>query len=197
MFTGLVLGTGALVAKELHGESALLSVRYAGVFDSPQIGESIAVNGVCLTVASVDEDHESISFDVMGITLSLTNLGDLTPGMRVNLERAMAVGDRFGGHIVQGHIDGKAQLISKVSSDNWITYRFSLPVSVSKYIVSKGSICLDGVSLTVSAVTKDWFEVSLIPTTLDTTNLAGLDVGEWVNVEVDVIAKYVESMLGK
>lgn len=197
MFTGLVLGTGELVAKKFHGESAILTVRYADVFDDPEIGESIAVNGVCLTVANIDWTQQTISFDVMGITLSLSNLGELNPGTRVNLERAMAVGDRFGGHIVQGHIDGKAQLVSKMDSDNWVTYRFSLPNLISKYVVPKGSICLDGVSLTVSAVAKGWFEVSLIPTTLDTTNLANLDVDGWVNVEVDVIAKYVESMLGK
>ena len=197
MFTGLVLGTGELVAKKFHGESAILTVRYADVFDDPEIGESIAVNGVCLTVANIDWTQQTISFDVMGITLSLSNLGELNPGTRVNLERAMAVGDRFGGHIVQGHIDGKAQLVSKMDSDNWVTYRFSLSNLISKYVVPKGSICLDGVSLTVSAVAKGWFEVSLIPTTLDTTNLANLDVDGWVNVEVDVIAKYVESMLGK
>lgn len=197
MFTGLVLGTGELVAKKFHGESAILTVRYADIFDDPEIGESIAVNGVCLTVANIDWTQQTISFDVMGITLSLSNLGELNPGTRVNLERAMAVGDRFGGHIVQGHIDGKAQLVSKMDSDNWVTYRFSLPNLISKYVVPKGSICLDGVSLTVSAVAKGWFEVSLIPTTLETTNLANLDVDGWVNVEVDVIAKYVESMLGK
>lgn len=197
MFTGLVLGTGELVAKKFHGESAILTVRYADVFDDPEIGESIAVNGVCLTVANIDWTQQTISFDVMGITLSLSNLGELNPGTRVNLERAMAVGDRFGGHIVQGHIDGKAQLVSKMDSDNWVTYRFSLSNLISKYVVPKGSICLDGVSLTVSAVAKGWFEVSLIPTTLETSNLANLDVDGWVNVEVDVIAKYVESMLGK
>ncbi len=197
MFTGLVLGTGQLVAKKFQGESAILTVRYAEVFANPEVGESIAVNGVCLTVAGIDEEQKWISFDVMGITLSLSNLGDLNPGMKVNLERAMAVGDRFGGHIVQGHVDGKAQLISKIDSDNWVTYRFSLPNSISKYVVSKGSICLDGVSLTVSAVANDWFEVSLIPTTLYTTNLVNLNIGGWVNVEVDVIAKYVESMIGK
>jgi len=133
--------------------------------------------------------------DVMAETLSRSSLGSLQPGAVVNLERAMAAGSRFGGHIVQGHIDGTGEILARVPGDRWEIVQFTLPAEISRYVVEKGSITIDGVSLTVSALTDDTFSVSLIPTTLGLTTLGHKGVGDLVNLEVDVIAKYVERLL--
>ena len=172
-------------------------------------GASIAVNGVCLTV--VEHGGDWVSFDVMAETLQRSCLGALAPRDRVNLERAMAATDRLGGHIVQGHVDGTARILTRVPGERWEVVRISLPSDLARYVVEKGSIAVDGVSLTVSAVGEighpggdaedparsvgSWFEVSLIPTTLALTTLGHKQPGEPVNLEVDVIAKYVERLL--
>ena len=193
MFTGIVEELGQVVAIEHGAESAVLRVRGPVVSSDATHGCSIAVNGVCLTV--VDHREGTLSFDVMAETLSRSSLGALEVGHPVNLERAMAVTDRLGGHIVQGHVDGTAELVQRVPGDRWEVVRFSLPAGVARYVVEKGSITADGVSLTVSALGADFFEVSLIPTTLALTTLGHKQVGDVVNLEVDVIAKYVERLL--
>lgn len=193
MFTGIVEELGEIVAIERGAESAVLSVRGPLVTGDATRGASIAVNGVCLTV--VEHDGQSFSVDVMAETLNRSSLGSLRAGSKVNLERAMTASDRFGGHIVQGHVDGTAQILARLPGDNWDVVQFTLPPELSRYVVEKGSITVDGVSLTVSAITDDTFSVSLIPTTLELTTLGHKAVGDPVNLEVDVIAKYVERLL--
>jgi riboflavin synthase len=157
------------------------------------IGDSIAVNGVCLTVTSIRDDE--FTADVMRETLQRSSLGSLTPGSPVNLERPLTLADRLGGHLVQGHVDATARLLDRTPGDGWEVVRFALPAEVARYVVEKGSITVDGVSLTVSGLGDDWFAVSLIPTTLELTTLGNKVPGDVVNLEVDVIAKYVERML--
>ncbi len=193
MFTGIVEELGEIVAVEHGVDSAVVRVRGPLVTSDASPGASIAVNGVCLTV--VEHEGETFSVDVMAETLSRSSLGSLRAGSRVNLERAMATGGRFGGHIVQGHVDGTAQILARVPGDRWEIVQFTLPPELSRYVVQKGSITIDGVSLTVSALTDDTFSVSLIPTTLGLTTLGHKGVGDLVNLEVDVIAKYVERLL--
>ncbi|HZY01540.1 MAG TPA: riboflavin synthase [Dermatophilaceae bacterium] len=193
MFTGIVEELGEVVTVEHGTESAVIRVRGPLVTSDATPGASIAVNGVCLTV--VDHDGESFSVDVMAETLNRSSLGSLRAGAVVNLERAMAAGSRFGGHIVQGHVDGTGQILARVPGDRWEVVQFTLPLELSRYVVEKGSITIDGVSLTVSAVTDNTFSVSLIPTTLELTTLGHKTVGDLVNLEVDVIAKYVERLL--
>jgi riboflavin synthase len=193
MFTGIVEELGEIVAIEHGAESAVVTVRGPVVTSDATPGASIAVNGVCLTV--VDQDGETFSVDVMAETLNRSSLGALAAGAVVNLERAMAAGSRFGGHIVQGHVDGTGQILARVPGERWEIVQFTLPRQISRYVVEKGSITVDGVSLTVSAVTEDTFSVSLIPTTLGLTTLGHKKVGDLVNLEVDVIAKYVERLL--
>src|SRR5262245_27819795 len=159
-------------------------------------GDSIAVNGVCLTVVDVSPDG-AFSADVMGETLNRSSLRGLRVGSLVNLERAAAVNSRLGGHIVQGHVDGTGHVVARTQSERWEVVRIALPMSLSRYVVEEGSITVDGVSLTVSSLGHDWFEVSLIPTTLDLTTLGRAEVGTHVNLEVDVIAKYVERLMGQ
>ena len=159
-------------------------------------GDSIAVNGVCLTVVDVLADG-SFSADVMAETLDRSSLAKVDVGSVVNLERAAALNSRLGGHIVQGHVDDTGFVISRAPSENWDVVRISLPIALARYVVEKGSITVDGISLTVSGLGPDWFEVSLIPTTLQLTTLGRADVGTPVNLEVDVIAKYVERLLEK
>jgi riboflavin synthase len=158
-------------------------------------GDSISVNGVCLTV--IDNVDGVFTADVMGESLRRSSLGVLTAGSQVNLERAATVGSRLGGHLVQGHVDGVGRIVAREPADEWEVLRFSLPPELSRYVVEKGSITVDGVSLTVMAVTADTFDVGLIPTTLKLTVLGAKSVGDPVNLEVDVIAKYVEKMLGE
>jgi riboflavin synthase len=195
MFTGIVEELGEVVALDHGADSARLRVRAPGVTADAVTGASMAVNGVCLTV--VDLATGVFTADVMRETLRRSSLGELTVGSRVNLERAVRASDRLGGHIVQGHVDGVGTVIDRRVGDGWEIMRISLPEGLSRYVVEKGSIAIDGVSLTVSAVADGWFEVSLIPTTLALTTLGRHGVGEPVNVEVDVIAKYVERLTSK
>jgi len=193
MFTGIVEELGEIVTIDHGAESAVVRVRGPLVTSDATHGASIAVNGVCLTV--VEHGGDTFSVDVMAETLNRSSLGALTAGARVNLERAMAATTRFGGHIVQGHVDGTATILARMPGDGWEVVQLSLPVELSRYVVEKGSITVDGVSLTVSAVTDDTFSVSLIPTTLELTTLGYNGVGDTVNLEVDVIAKYVERLM--
>ncbi|MGB3353328.1 MAG: riboflavin synthase [Mycobacterium sp.] len=194
MFTGIVEELGEVVGRESLGDSARLVIRGPIVTSDAGHGDSIAVNGVCLTVVDVLADG-SFSADVMDETLNRSSLRGIEVGTRVNLERAAAISSRLGGHIVQGHVDGTGHVVSRTPSEHWTVVRIALPVSLSRYVVEKGSITVDGVSLTVSALGPDWFEVSLIPTTLDLTTLGRAEVGTPVNLEVDVIAKYVERLM--
>ncbi|BCJ55771.1 putative riboflavin synthase alpha chain [Actinoplanes sp. NBRC 14428] len=195
MFTGIVEELGEVVRlTEGAGDSALLAVRGPLVTSDARHGDSISVNGVCLTV--IDNAGGVFTADVMGETLRRSSLGALRPGSPVNLERAATVGSRLGGHLVQGHVDGVATIVAREPADDWEVLRFSLPSGLGRYVVEKGSITVDGVSLTVMAVSADTFEVGLIPTTLKLTVLGSKGVGDPVNLEVDVIAKYVEKMLG-
>ncbi|WP_027499689.1 riboflavin synthase [Rhodococcus sp. UNC363MFTsu5.1] len=198
MFTGIVEELGEIVAKEDLADAARFTVRGALVTSDAGHGDSIAVNGVCLTVVEV-LGGDSFTADVMAETLDRSSLGALDVGSRVNLERAAALNSRLGGHLVQGHVDATGSVISRSPSENWEVVRISLPDSIARYVVEKGSITVDGVSLTVSALGRDgdggeFFEISLIPTTLEMTTLGGAAPGTPVNLEVDVIAKYVERL---
>jgi riboflavin synthase len=194
VFTGIVEELGEVVGKEDLGDSARLAIRGPVVTSDAKHGDSIAVNGVCLTVVDVRADG-AFTADVMGETLNRSSLRSLGVGSRVNLERAAAVNSRLGGHIVQGHVDGTGHIVARTREEHWEVVRIAVPTSLMRYVVEKGSITVDGVSLTVSAVGHDWFEVSLIPTTLDLTTLGSAPVGAHVNLEVDIIAKYVERLM--
>lgn len=193
MFTGIVEELGTVSGVDDLGDSVRLTIDATTVLEDVHLGDSIAVNGVCLTVATFDEGH--FTADCMQQTLDHSSLGALSVGNPVNLERAMLSTGRLGGHIMQGHVDATTTLISRESSENWDVLRFALPADLSRYVVDKGSIALNGTSLTISTLGPDWFEVSLIPTTLRDTTHGGLKVGDIVNIEVDVIAKYVERMM--
>lgn len=194
MFTGIVEELGVLVDKAQLTDAARFTIRGPVVTADAGHGDSIAVNGVCLTVVDVLPDG-AFTADVMGETLNRSSLGAVGVGSQVNLERAAAVNSRLGGHIVQGHVDGTGTVTSRTPFDHWEVVRIGLPAALSRYVVEKGSITVDGVSLTVSAVGDDWFEVSLIPTTRELTTLGQADVGTTVNLEVDIIAKYVERLM--
>jgi riboflavin synthase len=195
MFTGIVEELGEIVRlTEGAEDSAVIAVRGPLVTSDAGDGDSIAVNGVCLTV--IDNVDGVFTADVMGETLRRSSLGALRVGSNVNLERAAALGSRLGGHLVQGHVDGVAKLVSREPADQWEIVTFSLPAELAKYVVEKGSITVDGVSLTVMTVTGDTFSVGMIPATSKHTVLGSKAIGEPVNLEVDVIAKYVEKMLG-
>ncbi len=194
VFTGIVEELGEVVGKEDLPDAARLVIRGPVVTSDAGHGDSIAVNGVCLTVVDVLPDG-AFSADVMGETLQRSSLRGIDVGSRVNLERAAALNSRLGGHIVQGHVDGVGHVISRTPSEHWEVVRIALPTALARYVVEKGSITVDGVSLTVSAIGPDWFEVSLIPTTLQLTTLGGAEVDAHVNLEVDVIAKYVERLM--
>jgi riboflavin synthase len=219
MFTGIVEELGEVVAVERLPDAARLTVRGPLVTAEASHGDSIAVNGVCLTVT--DSSDKTFTADVMAETLRRTGLGGLSPGSPVNLERPVELGGRLGGHLVQGHADGTGEILSRTPGEHWDVVRIATPPGLARYIVLKGSITVDGVSLTVSALggpdgaggpddagstdgagstsstggAEPWFEVSLIPTTLEMTTLGRLQPGSRVNLEVDVIAKYVESLL--
>jgi len=229
MFSGLVENTGEVVTVYNVGDAVRMSIQGGRIMHDASLGDSIAVNGVCLTVAELDVESGVFGADVMQESLNRSVLGDLRPGSIVNLERALRADARLGGHIMQGHVDGTARLVSRTPSENWEVLRFELPAQLAKYVVEKGSIAISGVSLTVSAISEtsrpsataatstvpsgpefetiskttptpnadsgDWFEVSLIPTTLSETTLGTLAVGERVNLEVDIIGKYVEKLL--
>ncbi|MFC5803861.1 riboflavin synthase [Streptomyces formicae] len=194
MFTGIVEELGEITAVEELADASRFRLRGPLVTDGAMHGDSIAVNGVCLTV--VETGGGEFTADVMAETLKRSSLGALGVGSRVNLERPMVADGRFGGHIVQGHVDGTGAIIERTPSENWEIVRVSLPAELSRYVVEKGSITVDGVSLTVVEAGSDYFTVSLIPTTLALTTLGIKQPGDPVNLEVDVIAKYVERMLG-
>ncbi len=189
MFTGIVEELGEVVGVEARGDSAVLVVRASLVAADVAHGASVAVNGVCLTV--IGAEGARLSFDVMAETLKRSVIGSLRPGERVNLERAVRADGRLDGHIVQGHVDGTGVLVSRTPGDGWDRVRFGLPAELARYVAEKGSIAVDGVSLTVSAVGDDWFEVGLIPETMRATTLGAKQPGDPVNLEVDVLAKYV------
>ncbi|MFI8402068.1 riboflavin synthase [Streptomyces sp. NPDC085463] len=194
MFTGIVEELGEVVAVERLEDASRFRLRGPLVTEGAQHGDSIAVNGVCLTV--VEHGDGEFTADVMAETLKRSGLGALSVGSRVNLERPMAVGGRLGGHIVQGHVDGTGTVLARTPSEHWELVKVGLPAHLARYVVEKGSITVDGVSLTVVEVGDDWFTISLIPTTLDLTTLGIKKSGDPVNLEVDVIAKYVERLLG-
>jgi riboflavin synthase len=194
VFTGIVEELGEVVSLVGDGEAAQLAIRGRVVTADARHGDSIAVNGVCLTV--VETRGDVFTADVMAETFKRSNLGALRVADRVNLERAATLGTRMGGHLVQGHVDGVGTILSRAAGREWTMVRFSVPDGLSRYVVEKGSITVDGVSLTVVAVAADAFEVGLIPTTLALTTLGHKEVGDPVNLEVDVIAKYVERLLG-
>jgi riboflavin synthase len=199
VFTGIVEEVGTLVVREDQSDAAVLQIRADRVLQDVALGDSIAVNGVCLTVTDVTDGVWST--DVMAETLSRSSLGSVTAGAQVNLERAVTPHTRLGGHMMQGHVDGMGSIVGRVPGEHWEVVRIALPADLARYVVEKGSIAVDGVSLTVSAVSAaddpgPWFEVSLIPTTLRDTTLGSRAPGEPVNLEVDVIAKYVERLLG-
>lgn len=189
MFTGIIEELGEIVGLELQGDAARLTVRGPIAVSDASHGDSISVSGVCLTV--VDQGADWFTADVMRETLAMSTLGSLEPGDRVNLERAAEVGDRLGGHIVQGHIDGTSTVLGTEEGEAWRVVRFSLDPEHAPLVARKGSIAVSGVSLTVSAVGTDWFEVSLIPETLTATTLGALAPGDDVNIETDILARHI------
>jgi riboflavin synthase len=193
MFTGIVSELGTVVALETEADAARLTVRSPGVLDGARTGDSIAVNGCCLTVA--DHDADTWTADLMAETLHRTTLGALRPGDRVDLEPALAVSARLGGHIVQGHVDGVGTVLARTSGERWDVVEVSLPADLARYVVAKGSIAVDGVSLTVVEAGDTSFTVSLIPETLERTTLGARAVGDAVNLETDVLARHVERLL--
>jgi riboflavin synthase len=211
LFTGIVEDLAEVEAVEHLGDFARIHVRSTVVTQDAKPGDSICVSGVCLTVTSLissrprpaEGTHEppsptplGFAADVMGETLRHSSLKSVTPGTKVNLERSVRLEDRLGGHLVQGHTDGTATIVSRDPQEHWEVVRVSLPADLARYIVHKGSVTVDGVSLTVSGIGEDWFEVSLIPETLKRTTLGLRQPGAEVNLEVDVLAKYVEKLLG-
>ena len=198
MFTGLVEEKGTVTAVEQLGDSVRLTIRGPVVTSDAGHGDSISVNGCCLTVMT--QDGDTFGADVMQESLDKTSLGDLAVGSEVNLERATQAGARLGGHIVQGHVDGTGRILDRTPSEHWEVVRVSVPSDLARYLVDKGSVTVDGTSLTVVQVVDDgpdgaWFSVSLIPTTLADTTLGTKGPGDRVNLEVDIIAKYVERLL--
>lgn len=198
MFTGIVEERGEVLQMKDLGDSVRLTVRGPRVTSDAGLGDSIAVNGCCLTVAELHPGNQSFEADVMAESLAKTSLGDLQVGSEVNLERAVTPSTRLGGHIVQGHVDGTGQLIERTPSEHWEVLWFSVPEYLVKYLVEKGSVTVDGTSLTVVEVVdapEPRFSVSLIPTTLADTVLGAKQLGDRVNLEVDVLAKYVERLI--
>ncbi|PSS45287.1 MULTISPECIES: riboflavin synthase [Arthrobacter] len=198
MFTGIIAERGTVAALQQQDGSAVLTLDVPTLAEDLGLGGSIAVNGVCLTATS--REGGRIDVDVMGETLVRTTIGSLEPGDRVNLERCVPAGGRLDGHVVQGHVDGVGALLERENQGNWDRLRFSIPTPLARYVAEKGSIAIDGVSLTVTAVSpatepEQWFEVGLIPITLAETGLGDKKPGEGVNLEVDVLAKYAERLL--
>lgn len=200
MFTGIIEGRGTVVRLQAQPEtdSAVLVLKAGNVLDGLDLGGSIAINGVCLTAVALGDGN--VEVDVMGETLVRTTTGELHTGDTVNLERCVVAGGRLDGHVVQGHVDGVGSLLERESLGSWDRLRFAVPRELGQYIAEKGSIAIDGVSLTVTAVSpasepEQWFEVGLIPVTLANTGLGGKPVGGTVNLEVDVLAKYAKRLL--
>ena len=197
MFTGLIAELGSITAIKMSDTSAVFTINAPGLISEIKTGDSVAVNGVCLTATSID--GTTFTADVMVQTLSLTSLSQIFVGSPVNLELAAQLNARMGGHMVQGHVDGVATVVSLTPGDKWAQFDIKVPVQLSKYIVNQGSICLDGISLTVGSINDETNVVTvwLIPETLERTNLSSLLPGDLINVEVDVLAKYVERLLAK
>ena len=193
MFTGLVESMGKCASLQAEGEGQQLVIDATIFGNDISLGESIAINGVCLTV--VEKALGSATFQLAPETLRKSNLGNLTIGSLVNLERALRMGDRLGGHWVQGHVDGVGSLLKREKDGDWEKFIFQMPTTLSRYLVAKGSITINGVSLTVVEVSTDTFSVALIPHTLAITNLGVLREGDTVNLEVDILAKYVERLI--
>jgi riboflavin synthase len=211
LFTGIVEDLGEVEAVEHLGDFARIHVRSTVVTEDARVGDSICVNGVCLTVTGLifsgpaqagtapepaERTPQGFAADVMGETLRHSSLKSVAPGTKVNLERSVRLEDRLGGHLVQGHTDGTGTIVSRDPQEQWDVVRISLPQSLARYVVHKGSITVDGISLTVSGIADGWFEVSLIPETLKRTTLGRKQPGAEVNLEVDVVAKYVEKLMG-
>jgi riboflavin synthase len=194
MFTGLVEALGTVRERTVTGAGSRLVIAEPAIAPELRLGESVAVNGVCLTV--VARDVETFAFEAGPETLARTNLGALSPGDRVNLERSLRVGDRLGGHFVQGHVDGVGTVARHIHQGEWLTVWFSCPVELAQQMVSKGSVAVDGVSLTLVDVQKDGFGVALIPHTLENTTLGFKGPGAVVNLETDVLAKCVWKFVG-
>jgi riboflavin synthase len=202
VFTGIIEEIGEVVGVDSAGDSAVLRIRAGMVGEQVRHGASIAVNGVCLTVTGqqpaepgTEPRFIELEFDVMAETLKRSVIGGLRAGQPVNLERAARLDSRLDGHVVQGHVDGTGIVLARSPGQGWEAFRFGMPAELARYVAEKGSIAVDGVSLTVTAVGADWFEVGLIPETLRATVLGGLSVGDPVNLEVDVLAKYTERLL--
>ncbi|WP_426995620.1 riboflavin synthase [Pseudarthrobacter sp. N5] len=199
MFTGIIAEQGKVLSVDRDGDtSATIRLRAPGSTEGLALGGSIAVNGVCLTATAID--GQEFSVDVMGETLIRSTVGELSAGDAVNLERCVQAGGRLDGHVVQGHVDGVGELLEREALGNWDRLRFAVPQRLARYVAEKGSIAIDGVSLTVTAVSPapepaPWFEVGLIPTTLAETGLGAKEAGSRVNLEVDVLAKYTERLL--
>jgi len=193
MFTGIVEERGRVASLEDLGDAMRVRIRADKVLQDSDLGASISVNGICLTVAERGDDW--FEADVMAETLRRTSLGQLVTDSPVNLERAARVDSRLGGHIVQGHVDGTGEVAAIEPSEQWTVMAIAVPADLTHYMVEKGSITVDGVSLTIVSVTEDQFTISLIPTTLAETNLGAKQVGDRVNIEVDVLAKYVEKLM--
>jgi len=197
MFTGLIGELGSIIAIEKGESSAVFTINAPKLIGEIAVGDSVAVNGVCLTATAIS--GTTFTADVMIQTLSLTSLGQLSVASTVNLELAAQLNSRLGGHMVQGHVDGVAKVVGLTPGDKWAQFDITVPSHLSKYIVNQGSICLDGVSLTVGSIddSNNVVTVWLIPETLENTNLSSKGAGDLVNVEVDVLAKYVERLLAK
>jgi riboflavin synthase len=195
IFTGLIIEIGRLRRIDRRSDGAYLLIECRKVLEGTRIGDSISINGVDLTVIEIGSDF--FSADASLETLKRSTLGELRPGSRVNLERALAVGERLGGHMVQGHVDGTGELISAAPEGNAHRMRFGFPFELGRYIAMKGSITVDGISLTVAGMGDHWFEVAIIPHTWRETILSELKKGDRVNLEVDVLAKYVERLMSR
>jgi len=193
MFTGIILGKGTVVEKRSSGSGMIFSLQSDFELTSPEEGESIAVNGVCLTAKNIITSRFTV--DVSPESLVRTNLGNLSVGSTVNLERALRLSDRLGGHMVSGHVDAVSTVVERRQLENFVQFTFGIPAGLSKYIIEKGSIAIDGTSLTVNSCDDTTFSIVVIPHTLEVTLLGALREGDSVNIEVDLIGKYVEKML--
>jgi riboflavin synthase len=194
VFTGIIEELGTVAALELRDDGARIRISASLVTNDSKNGESISVNGVCLT--ALDVSAGGFSADVSNETLDRSTLGNLKEGSRVNLERAVTPSTRLGGHIVQGHVDGRGTFISAEPLGDFYTVRIGFPADLTQYFVFKGSVSVEGISLTIAALTDDHFDIAVIPKTWELTNLSTLNPGDAVNLEADVIAKYVERMMG-
>ena len=193
MFTGIIEELGSVSSFARHSDGAKISVSAKTVTEDTRNGDSIAVNGVCLTALAVTPD--GFSADVSEETLRRSTLGNLSAGAKVNLERALTLSARLGGHLVQGHVDGRGKFISAIPEGDFYTVRIGFPPELARYFVPKGSVAVEGISLTIAELTEDYFDIAVIPKTWELTNFSTLRSGDAVNLEVDMIAKYVERMM--